>query len=65
MRRTLSSRYQSLRLPPARRWAAALGCLLGIALPVSAETLVKIGSVAPLTGPQAHLGRDNDNGVRG
>ena len=64
MRRTLSSRYQSLRLPPARRWAAALGCLLGIALPVSAETLVKIGSVAPLTGPQAHLGRDNDNGVR-
>jgi branched-chain amino acid transport system substrate-binding protein len=26
--------------------------------------VVKIGSVAPLTGPQAHLGRDNDNGAR-
>lgn len=27
-------------------------------------TLVRIGSVAPLTGPQAHLGKDNDSGVR-
>jgi branched-chain amino acid transport system substrate-binding protein len=27
-------------------------------------TLIRIGSVAPLTGPQAHLGKDNDNGVR-
>lgn len=26
--------------------------------------VVKIGSVAPLTGPQAHLGKDNDNGAR-
>ena len=25
---------------------------------------VCLGSVAPLTGPQAHLGKDNDNGVR-
>ena len=30
----------------------------------SSELVVKIGSVAPLTGPQAHLGKDNDNGVR-
>ena len=30
----------------------------------SGEMIVKIGSVAPLTGPQAHLGRDNDNGTR-
>ena len=30
----------------------------------SSELIVKIGSVAPLTGPQAHLGKDNDNGVR-
>ena len=29
-----------------------------------AEPVVRLGSVAPLTGPQAHLGRDNDNGVR-
>lgn len=26
--------------------------------------LVRIGQVSPLTGPQAHLGRDNDNGAR-
>ncbi len=26
--------------------------------------VVKLGSVAPLTGPQAHIGKDNDNGVR-
>jgi len=25
---------------------------------------VRIGQVSPLTGPQAHLGRDNDNGAR-
>ncbi len=30
----------------------------------SGETVIKIGSVAPLTGPQAHLGKDNDNGAR-
>lgn len=28
------------------------------------ETVVQIGSVAPLTGPQATLGKDNDNGAR-
>ncbi|MDW8324562.1 MAG: branched-chain amino acid ABC transporter substrate-binding protein [Burkholderiales bacterium] len=26
--------------------------------------VVRIGSVAPLTGPQAHIGKDNDNGAR-
>jgi branched-chain amino acid transport system substrate-binding protein len=26
--------------------------------------VVKIGSVSPLTGPQSHLGKDNDNGAR-
>ena len=25
---------------------------------------IKIGQVSPLTGPQAHLGKDNDNGAR-
>lgn len=30
----------------------------------SGDIIVKIGSVAPLTGPQAHLGKDNDNGAR-
>ncbi|HSW52438.1 MAG TPA: branched-chain amino acid ABC transporter substrate-binding protein, partial [Sulfuricaulis sp.] len=28
------------------------------------ELTVKIGQVSPLTGPQAHLGKDNDNGAR-
>ncbi len=28
------------------------------------EITVRIGSVAPLTGPQAHLGKDNENGAR-
>jgi branched-chain amino acid transport system substrate-binding protein len=28
------------------------------------EVTVKIGSVAPLTGPQSHLGKDNDNGAK-
>ena len=30
----------------------------------SGELLVRIGSIAPLTGPQAHLGKDNENGTR-
>lgn len=28
------------------------------------EIVVKIGHVAPMTGPQAHLGKDNENGAR-
>jgi branched-chain amino acid transport system substrate-binding protein len=30
----------------------------------TSETVVKIGSAAPLTGPQSHLGKDNENGPR-
>ena len=30
----------------------------------SGELLVRIGSAAPLTGPQAHMGKDNENGTR-
>jgi len=30
----------------------------------AAATVVKIGQASPLTGPQAHLGKDNENGVR-
>jgi branched-chain amino acid transport system substrate-binding protein len=32
--------------------------------PAPAATIIKIGSVAPLTGGIAHLGKDNENGVR-
>ena len=30
----------------------------------SGDLVVRIGSVSPLTGPQAHLGKDNENGAR-
>lgn len=30
----------------------------------SDEIVIKIGSVSPLTGPQSHLGKDNENGAR-
>lgn len=30
----------------------------------SGELVVRIGTSAPLTGPQAHLGKDNENGTR-
>ena len=30
----------------------------------SNELVIKIGSVSPLTGPQSHLGKDNENGAR-
>src|SRR5258706_5889216 len=32
--------------------------------PASNATVVKIGHVAPLSGPLAHLGQDNENGAR-
>ncbi|MGH8623605.1 MAG: ABC transporter substrate-binding protein, partial [Burkholderiales bacterium] len=38
------------------------GC--GRDAPPSGAAAVKIGQVSPLTGPQAHLGKDNDNGAR-
>ena len=39
------------------------GCGKDAAQP-GAAVVVKIGQVSPLTGPQAHLGKDNDNGAR-
>ena len=30
----------------------------------SSEIVIKIGASAPLTGPQAHIGKDNENGTR-
>jgi len=47
--------------------AAALalaGCNKGTESAGASETVVKIGSAAPLTGPQSHLGQDNENGPR-
>src|SRR5512135_1260983 len=32
--------------------------------PASGDLVVKIGAAGPLTGPQAHIGKDNENGTR-
>jgi branched-chain amino acid transport system substrate-binding protein len=34
-----------------------------VAPPPKPEVTVKLGHVAPMTGPQAHLGKDNENGA--
>jgi branched-chain amino acid transport system substrate-binding protein len=39
-------------------------CALGAGRALATEVVVKIGCVAPLTGPQAHLGKDIENGAR-
>ena len=41
---------------------AALAATCGVAF--AQDMVVKIGHVAPLSGPQAHYGKDNENGVR-
>jgi branched-chain amino acid transport system substrate-binding protein len=41
---------------------AAIAAIAGIAS--AQDAVVKIGHVAPLSGPQAHYGKDNENGVR-
>jgi branched-chain amino acid transport system substrate-binding protein len=33
-------------------------------MPVQAQQVVRIGHVGPVSGPQAHYGRDNENGAR-
>jgi branched-chain amino acid transport system substrate-binding protein len=43
--------------------AAALA-IMAAGSPVSAQQVVKIGHVGPLTGAIAHLGKDNENGAR-
>ena len=56
-----------------RRLLAGAGVALALALTLAGcgkdsstggPKMIKIGQVAPLTGPQAHLGKDNDNGAR-
>jgi branched-chain amino acid transport system substrate-binding protein len=48
--------------------ALALALALGLAgcgkKQEAASDVIKIGSVAPLTGPQTHIGKDNENGAR-
>jgi len=42
--------------------AAAIAAVAGMA--AAQETVVKIGHVGPVSGEQAHYGKDNENGVR-
>ena len=42
--------------------AMAIAAACGVA--AAQEQVVKIGHVAPLSGAQAHYGKDNENGVR-
>ncbi|MEQ1662038.1 MAG: branched-chain amino acid ABC transporter substrate-binding protein [Thiobacillus sp.] len=53
------------------RWALALAVLGGLSgcgdkpqTSADGSTTLRIGQVSPLTGPQAHLGKDNENGAR-
>ena len=43
--------------------AAAIACVAGMASAQDTQ-VVKIGHVAPMSGGQAHYGKDNENGVR-
>ena len=42
--------------------AAAIAAMSGVAM--AQDMVVKIGHVAPVSGPQAHYGKDNENGAR-
>ena len=49
--------------PPLARMALAVAAV-SAALPALAQEVVRIGHVGPVSGPQAHYGRDNENGAR-
>lgn len=44
--------------------AAAAGLSFALCHAAQADTIVKVGHVAPLTGGSAHQGKDNENGAR-
>lgn len=44
--------------------AAAAGLSFALCNAAQADTIVKVGHVAPLTGGSAHQGKDNENGAR-
>ncbi|HWX01716.1 branched-chain amino acid ABC transporter substrate-binding protein [Collimonas sp.] len=43
--------------------AGAIAMAFAFAGPVSAQEVITIGQVSPLTGPNAHIGKDNENGA--
>lgn len=50
--------------PPSLLATAGLVFAALCGLPAQAQTVVRIGHVGPVSGPQAHYGRDNENGAR-
>ncbi len=44
--------------------ATAIVAAFAFAGAAQAQEVIKIGHVAPLTGPNAHIGKDNENGAR-
>ncbi|MDP3124339.1 MAG: ABC transporter substrate-binding protein, partial [Thiobacillus sp.] len=53
---------QTLRLTALAVAALIAGC--GDKPQQNGDSVVLIGQASPLTGPQAHLGKDNENGAR-
>lgn len=43
--------------------AGAIAVAFAFSSPASAQEVVTIGQVSPLTGPNAHIGKDNENGA--
>ena len=44
---------------------AIVGLVGGLAMSVAnAQEIIKIGHIGPVSGPQAHFGKDDENGVR-
>lgn len=61
----MNSRYSiPLALVGIALLLAACGKSPGTGQDAAGELVVSIGAAAPLTGPQAHLGKDNENGAR-
>lgn len=56
--------HPSSRLAPHILAAAAMASCLLVAPAQAQDAVVRIGHVAPVSGPQAHYGRDNENGAR-
>ncbi|WP_414447035.1 branched-chain amino acid ABC transporter substrate-binding protein [Burkholderia sp. 22PA0099] len=50
------------RIP--KGWTSLTLLLSAASISAQAQTVVKIGNVAPLTGGMAHVGKDNENGAR-
>lgn len=52
--------------PQVGRSVLAVMTAVAVSLPyvAQAQTVVRIGHVGPVSGPQAHYGRDNENGAR-